>query len=60
MKLYIHTPEPFDEEEAKLETAPMLKMRKTMQALDQKGSIIIPFMLTITPQSHALCLESKT
>ncbi len=37
----------------------MRKMRKTMQAIDQKGSIIIPFLLTISPQNHALCLESK-
>jgi hypothetical protein len=37
----------------------MKKMRKAMNAIDQKDAMIIPFLLTITPQSHALCLESK-
>jgi hypothetical protein len=53
------TPSVADEEEAALENEPMRKMRKTMQGIDQKGSMIIPFLLTISPQNHALCLESK-
>jgi hypothetical protein len=53
------TPSTADEEEAALENDPMRKMRKTMQSIDQKDAMIIPFLLTITPQSHALCLESK-
>jgi hypothetical protein len=43
------TPSVADEEEAALENEPMRKMRKTMQAIDQKGSMIIPFLLTISP-----------
>ena len=57
--LKIITPNPAEEEEASLENDPIRKMRKTMQAIDQKGSMIIPFLLTISPQNHALCLESK-
>lgn len=53
------TPSPVDEDESSLENDPMRKMRKTMQEIDQKGSMIIPFLLTISPQNHALCLESK-
>ena len=34
MKLQIVTPEPADEEEAKLENEPMKKMRKTMNAIN--------------------------
>lgn len=30
-----------------------------MQGINQEGSVIIPFLLTISPQSHGLCLESK-
>lgn len=37
----------------------MKKMRKAMNAINQEGAMIIPFLLTITPQNHALCLESK-
>lgn len=33
-KLLINTPEPFDEEEKALETEPMRKMRKTMNAIN--------------------------
>ena len=43
------TPSVADEEEAALENDPMRKMRKTMQAIDQKVSMIIPFLLTISP-----------
>lgn len=58
-KLIMITPDPADQEEASLENEPMKKMRKAMNQIDQKGSMIIPFLLTITPQSHSLCLESK-
>jgi len=57
--LQITTPDPATEEEAKLENEPMRKMRKAMNAINQDGAMIIPFLLTISPQSHALCLESK-
>ena len=49
LKLKIVTPDPATEEEAKLENEPMKKMRKTMNAIDQTGAMIIPFLLTITP-----------
>lgn len=48
-KLEIFTPGPFDEEEEQNETPPIRKMREQMQKLSQKGSIIIPFLLTISP-----------
>ena len=57
--LQITTPDPASEDEAKLENEPMRKMRKAMNAINQDGAMIIPFLLTISPQSHALCLESK-
>jgi hypothetical protein len=53
------TPPPATEEEAALENEPMKKMRKAMNAISQDGALIIPFLLTITSQNHALCLESK-
>ena len=43
------TPDPADEEEASLENEPMKKMRKAMNAINQEGGMIIPFLLTITP-----------
>jgi hypothetical protein len=49
MKLKIVTPDPVDEDEASLENEPMKKMRKAMNAVDQTGAMIIPFLLTITP-----------
>jgi len=48
-KLLMTTPDPADEEEASLENEPMKKMRKAMSSIDQKGAMIIPFLLTITP-----------
>jgi len=53
------TPPPATEDEAALENEPMKKMRKAMNAIDQTGALIIPFLLTINSQNHALCLESK-
>ncbi len=47
-KLLIETPDPADEIEASLENEPMKKMRKAMQTIDQKGAVIIPFLLTIS------------
>jgi hypothetical protein len=34
LKLEIETPDPADDEEAKLENEPMRKMRKAMKAID--------------------------
>lgn len=47
--LQIVTPDPATEEEAKQENEPMRKMRKAMNAINQDGAMIIPFLLTISP-----------
>lgn len=48
-KLLVATPDPENEEEASLENESIKKMRKTMQNIDQKGAMIIPFLMTISP-----------
>ncbi|CDW77269.1 UNKNOWN [Stylonychia lemnae] len=58
-KLEIFTPNPEDEEESMIENDSIKKMRKQMQEINQSGAMIIPFLLTISPESHGLCLESK-
>ncbi len=34
-------------------------MQEKMQKINQSGSLIIPFLLTIDPVSHSLCVESR-
>lgn len=58
-RLEIHTPDPENEEEEQLENEAMKKIRKQMQAINQNKPMIIPFLLTISPANHSLCLESK-
>jgi len=53
------TPEPENEEEDQEESSPVKAMRSQMKKLDQSRSLIIPFLLTITPEAHALCVESR-
>ena len=48
-KLEISTPDPVDEDEISLENESVKKMRKQMQAINQNGAMIIPFLLTISP-----------
>jgi len=59
VRLEIHTPDPVDQEETDLENPPVKKMRKQMQEINQNKPMIIPFLLTISPKNHSICLESK-
>ncbi len=57
-KLQIITPAPLVTEELK-ENEPEKRMRSEMDKIDQKGSIVVPFLLTIDETAHYLCIENR-
>eukprot|EP01022_Parablepharisma_sp_SALTPOND_P001928 TRINITY_DN1079_c0_g1_i1.p3 TRINITY_DN1079_c0_g1~~TRINITY_DN1079_c0_g1_i1.p3 ORF type:complete len:401 (+),score=68.05 TRINITY_DN1079_c0_g1_i1:9908-11110(+) len=57
-KLQIITPAPLQTEELK-ENEPEKKMRTDMDKIDQRGAIIIPFLLTTDETAHYLCIENR-
>jgi 2-phosphoglycerate kinase len=57
-KLKLITPAPLQTDEVK-ENEPEKKMRSELEKVDQKDSIIIPFLLTIDETGHYLCIENR-
>jgi len=57
-KLKLITPAPLQADEVK-ESEPEKKMRNELEKIDQKDSIIIPFLLTIDETGHYLCIENR-
>jgi len=57
-KMHIFTPDPLQAEELK-ENEPEKKMRAELGKIDQKGSIVIPFLLTTDETAHYLCIENR-
>ncbi len=58
-KLKIITPAPDLTGEEVKENEPEKKMRSEMEKIDQKGSIVIPFLLTIDETAHYICIENR-
>ena len=57
--LKIINPLPTPTDENAKENEPEKKMRSDFDKIDQKGSLIIPFLLTIDESAHYLCIENR-